>query len=132
MWDGTDWEETFAFIFSAVFTDTTPYQIVQVAVHESFGISSEAEIHAARYSEVMGRVPYLFRSGIQGLPLRDCADGAWGGRGIITLCTGDGEDLIERGNCEELFMHEGSHVSLDCLAYSVRIMVLTSLSLLKR
>ena len=38
---------------------------------------------------------------------------AWGGGGIITLCVGVGIDVQEKGNLEELFLHEGAHVTLD-------------------
>ena len=44
---------------------------------------------------------------------------AWGGGGTVTLCTGVGEDLLAHGNCEELFVHEGCHISLDASIYSV-------------
>lgn len=45
---------------------------------------------------------------------------AWGGGGTITLCTGVGEELLEKGNCEEVFVHEGCHVSLDYEMNKVR------------
>ena len=38
---------------------------------------------------------------------------AWGGGGIITMCVGIGVYAQERGDLEELFLHEGAHVTLD-------------------
>ena len=67
MWNRTIFEETFAFIFSAQYNDG---HVVEVAVHELFGNEEEAEYQANRFSDVMGRVPLLFREKIENLYLR--------------------------------------------------------------
>ena len=67
MWDGTRYERTFAFIFSAEYNDG---HIVEVAVHEDFVNDSSAKFQATTYSDVMGRVPLLFRKKITNLHLR--------------------------------------------------------------
>ena len=36
----------------------------------------------------------------------------WSGGGTVNLCTGVGEELLSGGHCEEVFLHEGCHVSL--------------------
>ena len=66
MWNRTIFEETFAFIFSAQYNDG---HVVEVAVHELFGTEEEAEYQANRFSDVMGRVPLLFREKIENLYL---------------------------------------------------------------
>jgi len=119
MWDGTRYERTFAFIFSAEYIDG---HIVEVAVHEDFVNDSSAKFQATTYSDVMGRVPLLFRKKITNLHLRpgtyDEGCNAWGGGGTVTLCTGVGEELLSKGNCEEVFVHEGCHISLDSFFYN--------------
>ena len=37
----------------------------------------------------------------------------WSGGQTVNLCTGVGEELLSSGNMEEVFLHEGCHVSLD-------------------
>jgi len=119
MWDGSSFEQTYAFIFVAQYSDG---MTVTVAVHAAFGSTGAAEFQATRYATIMGRVPFMFRQKILNLHLRPgtYAEGcnAWGGGGTVTLCTGVGEDLIAHGNGEELFVHEGCHISLDASIYS--------------
>ena len=69
MFDGTTFERTYAYIFSARFTDGP---ILEVAVHpEACGDDVvEAEILSSTYSEVMGRIPFIFRNKITNLHLR--------------------------------------------------------------
>ena len=87
---------------------------------------------AASYDHVGPTLHILF-SGSYGAP-EGC--NAWGGGGVITMCLGVGQvchmfvptilemgglqillfqELIDNGNIEELFLHEGSHVSVDSL-----------------
>ena len=69
IFNGTDFERTFAFIFSAEFSDDLE---VEVAVHPSACGDDvvEAEILATTYSDVMGRIPTLFRKNITSFHLR--------------------------------------------------------------
>ena len=47
--------------------------------------------------------------------------GAWGHykTGTITLCVEDGLEKIKKGTCEELFLHECTHVTVDPLVLQV-------------
>ena len=69
IFNGTDFEKTFAYVFTAEFSDGLA---VEVAVHPlACGDDVvEAEILATTYSGVMGRVPMLFRNGIKRFHLR--------------------------------------------------------------
>jgi len=116
IFNGTDHERTLAFIFSAVFSDDLD---VEVAVHPlACGEDVlEAEILATTYSEVLGRVPRIFRNNITNFHLRpgsydafQCSPMSEGG--TVNLCRGVAEELLSSGNCEEVLMHEGTHISL--------------------
>ena len=50
--------------------------------------------------------------------------GAWGHykTGTITLCVEDGLEKIKKGTCEELFLHECTHVTVDPLVLNVGIL----------
>ena len=69
IFNGTDHEETLAFIFAAEFSDDL---VVEVAVHPLACDEEvqEAEILASTYSEVLGRVPRIFRNNITNFHLR--------------------------------------------------------------
>ena len=69
IFNGTDHEETLAFIFAAEFSDDL---VVEVAVHpQACDVDAqEAEILASIYSEVLGRVPRIFRNNITNFHLR--------------------------------------------------------------
>ena len=47
---------------------------------------------------------------------------------VITMCLGVGLELMDNGNIEELFLHEGGHVSIDWM-FAVP-MLFTSLHIL--
>jgi len=116
IFNGTDHEETLAFIFASEFSDDL---VVEVAVHPlACGEDAqEAEILASTYSEVLGRVPKIFRNNITNFHLRpggyddfQCSPMSEGG--TVNLCKGVAEELLSSGNCEEVFMHEGTHINL--------------------
>ena len=57
MWDGSSWDQTYAFIFEAQYSDG---MTVTVAVHAAFGSVGAAEFQATRYAAIMGRAPLMF------------------------------------------------------------------------
>lgn len=69
IFNGTDFERTFAFIFSAKFRDDLT---VELAVHPLACENDvlQAEILATTYSDVMGRIPKIFRNNITRFHLR--------------------------------------------------------------
>ena len=51
----------------------------------------------------------------------------WSEGQTVNLCTGVGEELLSSGNMEEVFLHEGCHVSLGFMQ-EVRVKVCVCLS----
>jgi len=109
MWDHRvipqDWIEVNAFVFNASFSDGKD---VEVRVNPEFETEGKAEEQAKKYSEIIGRVPRLFR---ERLEILDLNNGTWweGGsasgnsdRRSINLNTGVGEDLIKAGFVPEV------------------------------
>merc|ERR1711874_795546 len=77
---------------------------------------------AREFAKVLGRVPTFFRTSVKNLhlfpgKLGEEACGAWGHfkTGTISLCVEDGLEKIKKGTCEELFVHECTHVTVDPL-----------------
>jgi len=94
---------------------------VTVAVHEKIK-AKKAKKYVKEFAKVLGRIPPMFRKSVKNLHLHpgklgaeSC--GAWGHykTGTITLCVEDGLEKIKKGTCEELFLHECTHVTVDPL-----------------
>merc|ERR1712168_550622 len=118
MWDMRvwDWIEVNAFVFNASFSDGKD---VEVRVNPEFKTIGKAEKQAKKYTEIIGRVPRLFR---ERLEILDLNNGTWleGGsasgnsdRRSINLNTGIGEDLIKAGTIENLFIFLGTYSSIN-------------------
>ena len=43
----------------------------------------------------------------------------WGGNGIVTICKAEGDEVIKEGHVEEVFFHEGTHITLDLFIENV-------------
>ena len=135
MWGPNGWDKDVSVHqFTAVFSDE---QTVSLLCDMAVGSVEQCTQYGQLFNEALGRVPSYARGGTQGLHMRPggwsgvsnpdeqlnivlmpgddnvagCA--AWGGGGVITLCVGVGTDVQEKGNLEELFLHEGAHVTLD-------------------
>merc|ERR1711874_809197 len=94
---------------------------VSIAVHTKIS-PKKAKKYAKEFAKVLGRVPTFFRTSVKNLhlfpgKLGEEACGAWGHfkTGTISLCVEDGLEKIKKGTCEELFVHECTHVTVDPL-----------------
>merc|ERR1719210_1858146 len=119
MWGPDGWSRQVpAWQFTAKFKDS---QDVIISFDKDVGDATFCAPHALKFAEAVGRTPAYTRTDFIGLDIRPGSYGnpsgcnAWGGRGVITMCLGVGLTLIDDGNLEELFLHEGSHISLDRL-----------------
>ena len=43
----------------------------------------------------------------------------WGGDGSVTICKEEGDEVIKEGHVEEVFFHEGTHITLDLFIENV-------------
>merc|ERR1712037_83506 len=118
MWQGDSLQETPATMFTAVFKDGLS---VSIAVNAKIS-PKKAKKYAKQFAKVLGRVPSFFRTSVRNLhlfpgKLGEEACGAWGHfkTGTISLCVEDGLEKIKKGTCEELFVHECTHVTVDPL-----------------
>jgi len=121
MWGPNGWDhEVPVWQFIAQFQDSPD---VTISFDKDVGDAAICAPHALNFAQVVGRVPAFARTSFVGLDFRPGSYGnpagcnAWGGGGIITVCLGVGLELTANGNIEELFFHEGAHVSLDSLIY---------------
>jgi len=119
MWGPNGWDhEVPVWQFTAQFSDSPD---VTISFDKDVGDAAFCAPHAFNFAQAVGRTPWYARTSFVGLDFRPGSYGApegcnaWGGGGVITICLGVGQELIDNGNIEELFMHEGSHVSVDSL-----------------
>jgi len=117
MWGPTGWSSNIpVYQFKADFSDS---QSVTVNCDQDIGTKATCLQYAEKFSRSLGRVPWFSRWATRGLDLRPGTYGApsgcnaWGGGGVITMCAGVGDTLMQAGNFEELMLHEGAHVTLD-------------------
>jgi len=119
MWGPNGWDhEVSVWQFTAQFKDSPD---VTISFDKDVGESTFCAPHASNFAQAVGRTPAYARTNFVGLDFRPGSYGApegcnaWGGGGVITMCIGVGQELIDTGNVEELFLHEGSHISVDSL-----------------
>ena len=127
MWGPDGWDtDVPVHQFEAAYSDS---QAVTVNCDQDVGTLDTCLQYVEKFSISLGRVPWFSRWATKGLDLRPgshyhanlCSGkygapegcNAWGGGGVITMCIGVGDTISQAGNLEELFLHEGAHVTLD-------------------
>ena len=88
---------------------------LEFRVNPEFGSKEAARGQVDNYAPALGRIPALLLSRGQNVSIND-GPGAFGGSWhwrTFTITAGSGEVLMRRGGLEEVFIHEGVHVSLD-------------------
>jgi len=117
MWGADGWDSSvLVHQITAEFSDS---QSVTVNCDQGVGSQQDCLDYAEKFSRSLGRVPLFSRSATTGLDLRPgnynspSGCNAWGGGGVITMCVGVGDTIMQAGNFEELMLHEGAHVTLD-------------------
>ncbi len=108
--DGELFQE--AFVFSADFTDGTA---VEIFVDAEFGTAEEAEIEARRYTDRLGRLPTILRSGVNRLVVHKGGERAtaFSDVGLIVVYSGNATRRIETNDLEETLFHESVHAAWD-------------------
>ncbi len=103
------WITVDAYLFDVQFGDRT----VEFQVNPEFGSEEAAREQVDRFARPLGRLPPVLMSGIRQVDL-NAGFGSYGGNaydGSILIHSddvGEGEEFLE-----EVFLHEGAHVSLD-------------------
>jgi len=110
-WD----EEVPVWDFTAQFKDSPD---VWISFDKDVGDATFCAPLASIFSQAIGRTPAYARTNFVGLDIRPgrCAGwGAWAGDGVITMCLGYGQELIDTGNIEEVFFARGALDSVHSL-----------------
>ena len=105
------WVELNAYLFDARFGTATS---VEVQVNPEF-TQAEAEVEARFYATAVGRVPgFLFRD-LRTMWIHKGLAPFGGGNNNLLIHTDQGREYVNGGYLEEVFLHEGTHTSLDGL-----------------
>lgn len=112
---GGRWITVNAWLFTASYSD---HSSVEFRCNPEFSYS-DAYAQASKFANALGRIPEVFRSRVDIFDLNrgSSAQGGRGGGGFdrrsMSLNTDYGTEMEGKGILEELFIHEGSHASLD-------------------
>lgn len=101
-----------AFVFKATFSDGTAVEMVIDADFETLEI---AENEAKRFTDRLGRLPTLLRSGVKRLVVHQGGERttAFSDVGLIVVYSGNASKRIEDNDLEETLFHESVHASWD-------------------
>jgi hypothetical protein len=104
------WVTLDAFLFDATYDDGLT---IEVQVNPEFGTTEAALVEAAKYAEVIGRLPTTLRKDVRTVWIHP---GRWpfgGGNNNLLIHTGQADLYVADGILEETFVHEAAHTSLD-------------------
>lgn len=105
------WVELDAYLFEATFSDGAA---VEVQVNPEFGSVAAAEVEAAFYLPVIGRLPRALRTDLETVWLHKGDEPFGGGNNNLLIHTGAlAQSYIGEGILEETLVHEAVHTSLD-------------------
>ena len=99
-----------AFLFEAVFADGLTSE---VQVNPEFGDPTTAEIEAAKYGLVLGRLPTALRVDMASVTIHRGNEDFGGGNNGLLIHVGRAVQAEASGILEETLVHETSHTSLD-------------------
>lgn len=104
------WITVNAYVFRARYENAD----LQFQVNPEFGSVEAARAEVDRYAAALGRLPTVLLSRAQKVTINAGKGfgGSWSSRSFL-IHTGLGQDFISNGSIEEVFIHEGGHVSLD-------------------
>ena len=98
------------YIFNSFYEDGLSFEI---QVNPEFKDAIKAEEIALKYAEIIGRLPIDLRVDLEIITIHDGVEYFRGGNNNIWIYTGQSSYYESDGILEEVFVHEGSHVSLD-------------------
>ena len=105
------WTTVNAYLFSVSYGHVE----LEFQVNPEFGSREAAREQVDAYAAALGRIPALLLSRGAKVHINDgpgSMGGNWSDRSF-TISADRGEEHIHRGTIEEVFIHEGAHVSLD-------------------
>lgn len=105
-----DWITVEAFLFNAAFDDGLT---AEIQVNPEFGTPELAEVEAAKYAEVIGRLPTALRAGVETVWIHKGTQLFGGGNNNLLIHIGQADLYSADGILEETLVHEASHTSLD-------------------
>ena len=106
-----DWVEHEAFLFDATYEDGFE---IEIQVNPEFGTSEAAMVEAQKYGWLIGQMPRVLRGPDFQTVWIHRGDELWGGgNNNILIHTGKAQEYESQGVLEEVFLHEGTHTSLD-------------------
>ena len=108
-----DWVEHEAFLFNATYEDGFE---IEIQVNPEFGTAEAAMVEAERYGWLIGQMPRALRGPDFQTVWIHRGDELWGGgNNNILIHTDKAAEYKRQGVLEEVFLHEGTHTSLDSL-----------------
>ena len=105
------WITVNAYLFSVRYDGT----VLEFQVNPEFGSEEAARMEVDTYAAALGRLPAVFLSRAQKVQINaghELFGGNWQDRSFL-IHTGEGRAHIRDGYLEEVFVHEGAHISLD-------------------
>ena len=121
MWDrlanngNGSWTEPMSWIYTINYKDNIA---AEIRIRQADYTKAEADLAITRYSDYLGRLPFVLRDGIKLINIMK-ADANFGGNNwnnSIDIYEGPlSERLLNEGNMEEMLLHEGTHAALDYL-----------------
>jgi hypothetical protein len=99
-----------AFLFNATYSDASA---VEIQVNPEFSTVADAQVEAAKYAPVIGRLPVALRSRLQTVWIHKGVQPFGGGNNNLLIHTGQADQYVAAGILEETLVHEATHTSLD-------------------
>ena len=104
------WITNNAFLFDASYNDGLT---IEVQVNSEFETAVNARSEAAKYAEVIGRLPRALRRDVETVWIHKGTEPFGGGNNNLLIHVGQAEVYIVDGILEETLVHEAAHTSLD-------------------
>ncbi|MEQ8554589.1 MAG: hypothetical protein RIC06_24000 [Cyclobacteriaceae bacterium] len=98
------------YLFNSFYEDGLSFEI---QINPEFKDSVKAKEIALKYAEIIGRLPTDLRIDLETITIHDGVEYFRGGYKGIWIYTGQSSYYESDGILEEVFVHEGAHVSLD-------------------
>lgn len=85
----------------------------EAIVNPEFGSENAAKIEAEKYGFLIGQIPHILRTDVEGIWIHKGTEAFGGGNKSILIHTGQSSIYEASGIIEETLIHEASHTSLD-------------------
>jgi hypothetical protein len=105
-----DWTTVYAHLFDAVFDDGLT---IEIQVNPEFGGPEDAQVQAEKYAFPIGQLSTRMRRDVETVWIHAGYETFGGGNNNLLIHTEMGEEYIDEGILEEVFIHEAVHTSMD-------------------